>query len=431
MKLLRNTLWMGTTTLFRLATGFVAFVLVARHLGTADFGTLMYWMTISALVSLVIGFGTGAYMLKEIGAHPEQRQAIVGGVGASKLVLMGLVGVVSLMATPWIASPSLYWFLLATAVADIVVEYIFCAFRGADDFLTEVWFSTITSCTHLGFILLAVNMHASLGAIAITFMLSRALSACAAAALFRINFGPFGIFHHWHSWRGILVKNRAYAADAFLTNVYSQLDSLLINHLSGPAALGIYQAGLRLMQGLNNLAPVLSNVYLPKISNEIKNQKDHSRTAGLLYLQLVGFGMVSALILGFASAPITNLVYGPAYGALKPLLPWFGALLLMRLFASNFGILLTASGQQSTRAVSNLVCLVIIVICGYWLIPLYGALGMVWSALLATTALAAIYVFKTYRSAANPRWALGQLTLTVAGLSCLVAMLTWLQYNPQ
>jgi O-antigen/teichoic acid export membrane protein len=429
--LLRNTLFMGLTTLFRLGTGFFSFVLIARFLGASAFGTLMYWMTISALVALVVGFGTGAYMLKEIGANPAQRLAIVGGVGASKIVLAGIVAIASLLATPWIKHPELYWLLLATAMGDIVVEYIFCAFRGAGDFLTEVWFSTATSCTHLGLIALAVHMDASLTTIAITFMVSRALSACAAAVLHRLKLGKFGVLQHWDSWRNILIKNRAYAADAFLTNVYTQLDTLLINHLSGPAALGVYQAGLRLMQGLNKLAQVLSNVYLPKISHEIRNQEDHSHTAGLLYYQLVGFGLISALLLGFGSAPITDLVYGPAYGDLQPLLPWFGALLLMRLFAGNFGILLTAAGHQSTRAFSNIVCIVIMVVVGYLLIPSYGALGMVWSALLATTVLAAIYTFKTYHSAAAWRWSYGQKILSGIGFAGVVAMLLWLQFVPQ
>lgn len=429
--LLRNTLFMGLTTLFRLATGFFSFVLVARLLGVTAFGTLMYWMTISALVALVVGFGTGAYMLKEIGANPARRLAIVGGVGASKIVLAGIVGVASLLATPWIKHPELYWLLLATALGDIVVEYIFCAFRGAGDFLTEVWFSTATSCTHLGLIALAVNIDASLTTIATTFMFSRVLSACAAAGLYRLKLGNFGILQHWHSWRNILIKNRAYAADAFLTNVYTQLDTLLINHLSGPAALGVYQAGLRLMQGLNKLAPVLSNVYLPKISNEIENLEDHSHTAGLLYLQLVGFGLISALALGLGSGPITNLIYGPAYGELKPLLPWFGALLLLRLFAGNFGILLTASGQQSIRAFSNIVCIVILVGFSYLLIPKYGALGMVWSALIATMVLAGIYAFKTYHSAANPRWSFGQKFFSGVGFATVAAMLLWLQFISQ
>jgi len=415
---------MAMTTALRLATGFVGFVLIARHLGAVQFGTLTYWMTISFLAALVVGFGSGPYMLKEIGANPQMRQSVVGGVGASKVLLTLAVGLVSLLATPFLGDHAvIYWCLLISAVADVVAEYVFCAFRGMNDYLTEVWFSTATSCIHLGLVVLTIWLGGNLEQVAATFMLSRVLAAVGAGVSYKKRFGIFGIRENWRDWKHALLGTKAYAADAFLTNVYSQMDSLLLNHLSGPGALGIYQAGLRVMQGLNSLAPILSNVYLPKLANELKNNHDHSHTARVLYAQLVGFGLTVALLFGLFSTPLIDALYGQSFSSLKPLLPWFGALLLLRLFASYYGILLTASGQQATRAWSIGICLVIVVICGFYLIPAHGALGMVWSSLIATLALATIYLMKTQKSHANPRWSPPQFIFSAAGFVVVLALL--------
>ena len=415
---------MAVTMGLRLIVGFLVFVMVARYLGVVQFGIFMYWMTVSALVALLVGFGSAPYMLKEIGENPKNRQQIVGSVGASKFVLVAFVVLASIVATPWIGNATLvYWCLLFTALSEIISEYIFCAFRGMNDYLTEVWFSTVLSFVHLVLLFAAITADAGLVGIALTFMVSRAIAALVAGITYRRRFGEFGIRQNWSNWKSTLQKNKAYAADSFLTNIYSQLDNILLKHLAGPESLGIYQAGLRLMQGLNNISPVLSNVYLPKIAYDINHGNDHSPTAGLLYNQLVGFGLIVALGTLFLNEQIVNLLYGSQFEALKPLLPWFGVLLLLRLFASNFGILLTASGHQASRAWSVGACLIIIVISGVVLIPTYGALGMVWSALIATLVLAVTYWIKTALTQAKYRWGTIQIAISTVGFAVITTML--------
>ena len=424
MSLLKNTSLMLVTTGLRLVAGFVTFVVVARHLGASDFGLLMYWMTVAALAALVVGFGTGPYMLKEIGAHPQDCRKIVGGVGALKIVLAAVVGLISALFYPLMGNAVLiYWLLLATAVADATTEYIFCAFRGMGDYATEAWFSSIMAIVHLGLIYAALWLGADIMGIAATFMISRSLATIGAGTLYVKRYGHFGIKDQWRQWLPMLVRNKAYAADAFLTNLYSQLDTILLKHLGGAEALGIYQAGMRLMQGLNNIAPVLSNVYLPKLSSEIANRTDHGRTARLLYLQLVGFGFIVALVFSLASHDIVRIVYGTAFAPLEPLLPWFGVLLLFRLFASHFGILLTASGQQGSRARSIAVCVLVLLASSFLLIPSWGALGMVASSTLATSALALIYFWRTISTHANHRWNTGQIATSIAGFTVILALM--------
>jgi len=408
----------------RLIVGFLVFVMVARHLGVNQFGTFMYWMTVATLAAQVVNFGSGPYMLKELGANPESRPQIVGGVGASKFVLASLVILASLVATPWISdSTPIYWCLLLTALAEVISEYIFCAFRGMNDFMTEVWFSAAVSCVHLVLLVAATAAGAGLLGIAGTFTASRTIAALGAGLVYRRRFGGFGIRQNWPNWKTTLSQNKAYAADTFLTNLYAQIDSILLKHLSGPEALGIYQAGLRLLQGLNNIAPVLSNVYLPRISSDIKHGNDHSRTASLLYIQLVGFGLIVAIGFLCLGGEIVDILYGSQFEALKPLLPWFGALLLLRLFASNFGILLTASGHQASRAWSVGACLIIVVVSGFWLIPTHGALGMIWSALIATLVLAITYVTKASTTKARHCWGKAQIALSVTGFIVVIIFL--------
>lgn len=424
MSLFRNTFLMAITTGFRLAAGFLAFVMVARHLGAADFGTLMYWMAIGTLAALIVNFGTGQYMLREIGADPEQSHRIVGRVGAAKIVLSIIVLVASAIGSLALGDTlTLYWLLMLMAIADTATEYFFCAYRGMGDFMTEAWFSSLSAIAHLVLLYLGILLSADIVGIALVFMISRTFTAVVAGILYRKNYGPFQLLAHWRGWWTTVKSNKTYAADAFLTNLYSQIDSILLKHLSGPESLGIYQAGMRLMQGLNNIAPVLSNVYLPRLSGEIQRQANHGNTARLLYLQLVGFGIFVSVAFSLFNTEIVGIVYGKAFSSLEPLLPWFGALLLLRLFASNFGVLLTASGQQGSRAASIAICLVIVIASGIWLVPAHAALGMIWSALLATAVLAVIYCWRTFTSRARHTMSKGQIALSATAFIVVAALL--------
>ncbi len=415
---------MGGTTAVRLVAGFVVFVLVARHLGASGFGTFIYWTTVASLIALGINFGTGPYMLRELGARPERRLQIVGSVGAAKLVLTALALCASVAAALLLGDAGpLFLALLAMAIGDAFSEYAFCAFRGAGDYLSEVWMSTATSMLHLALVWSAVWWGASVLQIALVFAASRLAGAAAALCWYRHRYGPLGVAQGWRQWPQALRANRSYAADAFLTNLYTQADSLILNHLSGPAALGVYQAGMRLLQGLNNVAPVLSNVYLPKLAGEMHAKQSHRATATLLYLQLVGFGAAVALLFALFGPWLALTIYGSQFAELGRLLPWIGCLLLLRLFASNYGILLTAAGQQSTRVWAILCCLAVLALAAWLLVPRAGALGMVWSVILATVALAGIYFYRVMRGPATPHLRGGMLAAAASFMIVLGVLL--------
>jgi O-antigen/teichoic acid export membrane protein len=420
---------MGGTTVVRLIAGFFVFVLVARYLGAGGFGVFIYWTTVASLIAVGINFGTGPFMLRELGARPELRQAVVGRVGAAKLLLTAAALAGSLAAAPFLGGPAaLFLALLAMAVGDAFSDYVFCAFRGGGDYLTEVWMSTISSMLHLLLVWLAIGAGASALQLGLVFAVSRLSAAGAALLLYRHRYGPLGVVAHWRAGPQALRENRSYALDALLTNVYTQLDSLLLNHLAGPAALGVYQAGMRLLQGLNNVAPVLSNVYLPKLAGELHGRRDHRHTATMLYLQLVGFGALVALLFTLFGELIARVIYGAKFAGLGALMPWIGCLLLLRLFASNYGILLSASGQQTARVWAIMASLLALLATALWLVPRHGALGMIWSAMAATLVLAGIYCHRVVTGPANPRMAgrmLGGLALVILLLGALLEAQTY------
>lgn len=101
---------MGSSTAIRLGCGFFSFVVMARFLGPELFGTVMYWLSVATIVSMVANFGLTPYLLKEIGASPEKSHHMMNRVFSVKLLLSFFIVLISFCATFYIKNASVFFY---------------------------------------------------------------------------------------------------------------------------------------------------------------------------------------------------------------------------------------------------------------------------------------------------------------------------------
>jgi O-antigen/teichoic acid export membrane protein len=155
----------------------------------------------------------------------------------------------------------------------------------------------------------------------------------------------------------------------------------------------VYQAGLRLMQGANSFAQVLSNVYLTAMSGKLEDRSAMHVFGNRLFWQMLLIGGACFAVFFIGAGPITHLLYGVKYEALIALMPWFGLVLLARYIAASHGVILSAIGMQTYRVAAIGGALAVLFVCCALLIPQYGLKGMLLSSLTAVVALDLFYVF--------------------------------------
>jgi O-antigen/teichoic acid export membrane protein len=149
---------------------------------------------------------------------------------------------------------------------------------------------------------------------------------------------------------------------------------------------------MRIFLGGGQIANVLGNVFIPKLSGLHNDLTSFTAQAHKLQTAFVASGAAFGLSLAIAAEPIVNLLFGQAYKALVPMLPWFGLLFFVRFFAAAYGILLTSTGKQNLRAKANLFHWVAILLSACWLVPMQGNIGWVLALTVGNALLAAIYV---------------------------------------
>lgn len=386
---------MGATTLVRILANVVLFILLARQWSPNQFGSFMYAFTLSSLIALAVDFGFGQYILREVGRDRERVREVLRDVLVAKSVLTGFAYLLSIILA--VLFPSrfgvgpVYFVLLTACVVLTFCEAINAVSRALDMYSSETKVVFVSNAAFVVVSLSALFLFEDELAVAASMLLCRVLYLILS---FRVlpNFSRklFDGASFWGAFPYIRSRS-AYGADSFLTNFFSSMDTIVIQYIFGPSVVGVYQAGVRLVQGVNTFSQVVSNVFVSKVAI---SQSEVGATEVVFKRQffvliLIGGGCSTA----FSSfpAPLVHLIYGEKYMELVAWLPIFGLLLLLRYVASGYGIMLAGLGLQSSRAQGIALCVVAFALAVYVLKGSNGVSGIIYALVFSTLLLGGYY----------------------------------------
>lgn len=398
--MLKNIGWMTISTLLRLAAGFLLFVILARKLGPENFGQLAYWLAFSSLLALLVNYGFGLQLLREIGRDPTSAAQVFSDTLAAKVVLgIGVIGLGLIIGLNDGVPIGIFWSLLVMAIAESFSEHINYALRSLGYFNKEAQSALFTSALNFFGVLVPLLVFNTLASVAIGFSVSRCVSFLLGWYLARKLLPPINFLQNWSmvSIKKTLLEGFPYAADMAVSTLNSTLDVILLSYLTSTKAVGLYQAGLKLMQGANSIAPIVGNVYTPHIAFKQMQQADCSSIVTKLILKMSLLGGGIGAIFAVGNVLITNLLFGTEYTQLSILLPWFGLALIVRFIAAGFGINLTAHGLQTVRVFANGFALVVLITVAMIAIPIYGTVGMLMAFVCATLLVGGLYLVALYK----------------------------------
>lgn len=404
--MIRHFFWMGLSTFARLASGVLTFVLIARMLGPQDFGRYMFWFSATYLTSLVANYGLGNLLLREIGAKPALLHVLIARALSARLLLSVTLLVIAGVAAPWLDAPYVMLLLLVANLGETLSETFFVAYRAVGAYSREAAVATATAVSQLVVVLAIASIHASPVFIAAGYCSVRLTQLMVARSdLIRMH-GAVEIASV-RDGIALIRQAKSYALDFGLGNLFGHIDSVILRAYVGVEGVGLYQAGMRVLQGCAQLAPILGNVLLPKAA-QASEGSGAQRIAEKVQLAFVGSGALMGVVLTYCAPWLSDLFFGHEFSGLKGLLPLFGMLLFLRFFAASWGLVLTAHGYQQYRAISTFLHFTLALILGVVWIPRYGTSGWLWAMICGTAFLGAVYMLGALRvSIARPTLRIG------------------------
>ncbi len=412
---------MGVTTAFRLLAGLVSFSIVARLLGPENFGVLMFWFSVAMLLALVTNYGLTPYVLREIGAHPDSAKHLIAEGLAGKLVLTVAVIVVAAgYLIGWKPESGLTFVLLLVAgVADSFSEFLNAGLRAAGRFDVETKVATVGAVANILIVSSLVFLFPSVDAAALAYGLARIFVLILTGWAVSKYFGRLRA-SSLKSGVGLVGRVSNYAIDFGFQSLFGQIDSVFLNYFVGPVGVGLHQAGMRVYQGGAQAATVLSNVFLPRSASMMQDgQAGFKAENTRIQLVFIAIGFVFGGIVSLLAKPIVLILFGSSYIALASLLSLFGILFFVRMFASAWGVVLTAAGMQSFRAWVGFFHWVAVSGLAVVLVPVYGNRGWLFVLIFSSLLMGTAYASRAASLVSRPA---SVFVITGGGLAILVLL---------
>lgn len=376
-----NFVWLAAEKAVRLVFGLAVGFWVARHLGPARLGTLGYCAALVALLGFVPALGLDAVVKRDLLRMPEKTDELLASSFALRLVAGSLAYALVLLAivSGWglrgeeprlLAILGLQLFQPAMLVPDLWLQVHLRA-----KLSVTVQLSALIICSALRVGLVITD--GSLTAFAWVFVIETTLTAVGIFQFARhAGLRVPGAAARIATMMRLLKESWPLMFASLAIVVYMKIDEVMLRHLAGPAAVGIYAAAARLSEVWYFLPTALAASLLPALLRA--RERDASSYASRLqqYYDLsAGAAYALSIPIALAAPWIVRVAYGEVFVAAGPILA-------VHIWSSIFVFLGVARGQwlvnerlQRFYLVTVVAGAVLNVVLNLFLIPRWGGLG--------------------------------------------------------
>ncbi len=344
------------------------FVFVAKLLLPADFGSIIYYSTIIALVTVIADFGTIQWYQKHTTILANKTK-VLHSMFSARMVTFGIsvlaIGAYLLISQRFSISLSLL--LLMTLIPEALLS-IFDGYYLEKKQPYKISLKQIARSIILVMCVGIFYTNLSLELFALALFISASLNI--------FWFVPWKYFKSFvfdfKQAIKTLKQSSQYALLITTSYAYSRGDSLIIENSIGSAALGIYSAGYRYLEGLSLLPNALAqNLF------HISAKKDSLSSGQLIKITgiMAGLGVLAGAALFLSSDVLTTTLLGTQYAQAGTIVRIFSAVVVLFFVNAPLSTVVQSSDLLKkfipwgiTNTLANLALNIL-------LIPMYGVVA--------------------------------------------------------
>jgi O-antigen/teichoic acid export membrane protein len=390
-KYLANSGWILADRAFALLFSFIGTVLVARHLGTADFGALSYALAMVGIFGAVGHVGLDALVIRDIVRYPNHQVETLGTSFALKflgmLLAYGLLfSYAFLFESDDLKRLSMICLagLLLLFKPFVVIDFWFQAHFKAK-------YGAIARATSGLCMLVIIVFFVFFGSVSVVYFVSANIAEVVLVALLLIYFAEKKLTITLRSWR--FDRERAYALirqgglvylGSILAMVYLKVDIVMLRWLSDSDQVGHYAVAAKLSEAWYVIPAAIVTSIFPRL---IELSRENTEAFRYRFQQLLDLlfasGFFVALFVTLAASILVNLIFGADYAGSVSILTihvWAAVFIFMRAAFSKWILIedmyYLSLFTQGLGALAN-------VILNAVLIPQYGGIGAAYATLIS------------------------------------------------
>ena len=366
-------------------TLFLAFLLLLRRMGPAQFGIFFVGYNTLAFVPLIVDLGIGQTFVRHISFYRNTRPAFSAYLHwlffVLKLASVGGLLLVALFALPVIAKflnmQNQQWLLMAAIMgsgAVVLSDYANCVFQSQCLFKRYELYLFLRNTLFLTAVVLLVVLNRTLLTPTALILALVAINLTLAGSAY-----PY-VSRRWQqrtgefaNFRSSLIRySKWLTVAAICFALYRRMDVYLLSHFRTVHEVGIYSVAVVLVEPVAMISPALVTVFLPGISNEPTPHKlrSYARLVGMI-CSLVFIGI--CLYLG-----VLRLVFPLLVAEYREAFPVVAVLLVGTVFLIGYNMLsliFLASDRPELFGQIAFVMAAFSLIANWFAVPAYGVLG--------------------------------------------------------
>lgn len=374
---IRNVSWVLWGNLVHAVFQFLLNLLAARAFLAEEYGLLQYGGAVVSFFASVGTLGFSGVITRFFAEDRENAGTWLGtALGARLVFALAAVGAIQLLF--YEAEPRLRLLLLCQSAAivfragdGLVFWYRFqedagkaALYRMGAFFLCALWrLWAIFGAGSL--VLYAAGMSAETLVFTVGLFLA-----------YRREFSGYRFRFRREALKRMLSQSYPFISSAILVTVYAQTDKLMLEALSGPAAVGLYSVAVTLAGAISILPSALIEGFRPEILlRRTSDYPGYVRRLQQLYGLIFWLCMAYCLFVTVFSGPLIRLLYGSTYAAAAPALSivvWYTS---FSYFGSVNNLYMVSQSKTKWVQILTLAGAILNVVLNTWLIPLWGISG--------------------------------------------------------
>lgn len=395
-RFLSNTGWLVLDKVIRLGLGLLVGVLVARYLGPAKLGLISYAYALLGLWGALAGLGLDETVVKRLVSDPSREAQTLG----TAVVLRTLAGVVcygGCVASSFaLAGDDRLGALVTTVVSTALLV------KGLE--AVDSYFQSKLLSQYSFFSLNVAALMSAAGKLAVVLsgggllLLAAAflLESLVAATLLLVMYTRAG--GHVPTWRfsgadarSLLRESWPLATSSIMIVVYMRIDQVMLQHMVGSEAVGIYSVATRLAEAWYFLPMAFAASAYPVLVDARNNRPESfRRLVDAFFFCLTWGGLIFGAAIALLSRTIVQFLYGTEFSAAAPLLAvlcWAGVFVAQGIGRGKW--LLAMDLQVYSFWYVSIGCGLNVAL-NFLLIPRHGAMGAAVASLIAQMVVALV-----------------------------------------
>lgn len=372
-------------------------IFIARFLGAKGLGEYSLIFGFMTIVGIVPGLGLNMLTTREIAKDKTKTSKYLGSILVLKVILAGAICIVLLILAGFFVNPELK---LAFCLCSLIIvlgnsqAVFYSIFRAYEHMGYEAGVRIVSDMTIFGLATYMLLSGKGLSQVVLAFVLGNFLALIICWVIIQKNFSKPCWSIDVQFWKRLIVKSFYFWAISLLATFLLRTEIFLLYAFKGSILTGIYSAANNIVAQIVLLTSFFTIALFPRLSLLFKNNKKSMLN---LYhqslIKILIFTIPISVLLILSAKYIIFLIYGPSFLVSITILKIISLIIPMRAVDILITHYLFAMNKQKVVFIILSTGIILNLILGFILIPLYSFIGAIISLLTTNIILLCLNIY--------------------------------------